>query len=47
VADSHRSGTSGGGISITKTAKPTDESTGIVIDPTGPQIQVGQTKLST
>jgi len=47
VADSSVSRARGGGIPLAKAVKPTDDSTSIVIDPTGPQIQVGQTKLST
>lgn len=40
-------GTRGGGmIAIAKTVKPIDDSTSIVIDPRGPQIQSGQTQLS-
>lgn len=40
-------GTSNGAaFSVSKTVKPTDTSTSTVIDPTGPQIQCGQTGLS-
>ena len=39
-------GLGGGMIAIAKTVKPIDDSTSIVIDPRGPQIQSGQTQLS-